>query len=317
LRVLAESGNDDLARVYVAESADGRMFEFVESVQPPVPLSEKWVLIVSTLFGCPVGCPFCDAGNFYEGRLAADDILSQIDYLVSRRFPGGIVGTRRLKIQFARMGDPALNDEVLKVLERLPDLYPGDILFPSISTVAPAGRDLFFEEVRRIKDRLYGRRFQLQFSVHSTDPASRARLIPWQTWDLAEIAEYGARFRKPGERKVTLNFALALGAPLEAEALRRLFDPGTFLIKITPVNPTHQAVMNGISSAIAAGAADCDEARELRAAGYDVIISIGEPEENRIGSNCGQHMTHYMHVVRGLRDSYTYPLLKSDTNAVS
>jgi 23S rRNA (adenine2503-C2)-methyltransferase len=310
LRVVAHSGNDELARVYIAETESGRMVEFVESVQPPVPLHEKWVLIVSTLFGCPVGCPFCDAGNFYEGKLTADEILSQVEYMVYRRFPGGKPGTRRLKIQFARMGEPALNDEVLKVLERLPSLYPADTLFPSVSTVAPAGRDAFFEELLRVKNRLYGPRFQLQFSIHSTDRAERNRLVPIEKWSLEAIAAYGEAFFREGERKVTLNFALAEGVEVDAAVLRSLFDPAAFLVKITPVNPTFQALRNGIASYVVPGTDDCGVAGELRDQGYDVILSMGEVEENHIGSNCGQHMTHYLDQTRGLKESYTYPIVE-------
>ena len=309
MRVVAESGNDELARVYIAESHDGRIMEFVESVQPPTPLDEKWVLILSTLFGCPVGCPFCDAGNFYEGRLSAEEILSQVEYLVRRRFPGGRPETRRLKVQFARMGEPSLNDAVLEVLERLPDLYPGEVLFPSLSTVAPAGRDDFFQELLRIKNRLYGPRFQLQFSIHSTDPSQRDGLVPVEKWSLGEIAGYGKSFFRKGERKVTLNFALAKGVEVDAQALNTVFDKDSFLVKITPVNPTYQALRNGIASYIEGGDDSCGVAGELRALGYEVIVSIGELEENHIGSNCGQHMTHYLEAKSGLKDSYTYPIV--------
>jgi 23S rRNA (adenine2503-C2)-methyltransferase len=309
LRVLASAGKEGLARVYVAESRGGRLVEFVESVQPPVPLARKWVLIVSTLYGCPIGCPFCDAGNFYEGKISAGEMLEQIDYMVRARFPGGEIGTARLKIQFARMGEPALNDEVLRVLERLPSIYPAHIVFPSVSTVAPAGRDAFFEELLNIKNRFYGRSFQLQFSIHSTDPRQRAWLVPAATWDLEAIAGYGASFMRPGERKVTLNFALALGAELDGRVLRSVFDPDKFLIKITPVNPTYQAMENGIASRVSAEGGAGDIARELRDLGFEVILSIGETEENHIGSNCGQHLTHYIQAAESPAESYTYPVM--------
>jgi len=308
IRVLAESGNDHLARVFSAQTSAGGLVEFVESVQPPVPLYEKWVLIISTLYGCPVGCLFCDAGNFYEGMVSADDILAQIEYLVRRRFPGGVPGTRRLKIQFARMGEPSLNPAVLTVLERLPHMYPADILFPALSTIAPAGAKGFFEELMRVKNRFYGRRFQLQFSIHSTDHRIRDRLMPAAKWNLETIADYGALFHREGERKVTLNFALAENTPVDAGALRRHFDPDIFLIKVTPVNPTYQAVANRITSSIGPGAGDCHVIRQLRECGYEVLLSIGELEENHIGSNCGQHLTHYLNESRALPDSYTYPI---------
>lgn len=310
MEILAQSGNDRLATVFIARTEDGRMLEFVESVQPPVPLEDKWVLIVSTLFGCPVGCPFCDAGNFYEGKPTAEEILNQVDYLVRRRFPAGVPGTRRLKIQFARMGEPALNGAVLEALERLPALYPPGILYPSLSTVAPAGRETFFDRLGDLKRRLYGGRFQLQFSIHSTDPDARNWLVPFDKWNLEAIADYGESFYAKGERKVTLNFALAEGVPVDATRLREIFDPACFLIKITPVNPTYQATRNRIASRVAPDGQDRGLADELRALGYDVILSIGELEENHIGSNCGQHMTHYLEGISGLRDSYTYPVLE-------
>ena len=66
MKILAKTGTEDVAIVYIAEMDNGRLVEFVESVQPPIPREKKWVLIVSTLYGCPVGCRFCDAGEYYE-----------------------------------------------------------------------------------------------------------------------------------------------------------------------------------------------------------------------------------------------------------
>ena len=56
MRVIATRGDDDLARVFVAQLDSGARIEFVESVQPPVPRERKWVIIASTLAGCSVGC---------------------------------------------------------------------------------------------------------------------------------------------------------------------------------------------------------------------------------------------------------------------
>ena len=55
IEIVAEQGRDELAKGFVAKmrNSDEHLVEFVESVQPPVPRDQKWVLIVSTLFGCP------------------------------------------------------------------------------------------------------------------------------------------------------------------------------------------------------------------------------------------------------------------------
>lgn len=304
MRVLAWTGNDEIAAVYVAEAEPGRHVEFVESVEPPIPRGEKWVLIVSTLFGCPGRCRFCDAGGAYRGPLSKEEIFFQTDYLVDRRYPDRSVPAGRFKIQFARMGDPALNDAVLDVLDELPDRYCAPGLMPAVSTIAPAGREEFFGRLLDIARSRYGGRFQLQFSLHTTDPARRDWLMPMPKWGLGEIARYGERFRVPGGRKVTLNFALAEGLPVDAKALRSHFDPDMFFIKITPVNPTYAAERSGIRSAVGSGAGAAALIDEMRACGYEVLLSIGALEENRIGSNCGQYIRAYLEAQERLSSGY-------------
>jgi 23S rRNA (adenine2503-C2)-methyltransferase len=285
------------------------MAEFVESVQPPIPREQKWVFIISTLFGCPVGCLMCDAGGGYRGRLSADEMFQQIDYLVRRRFPDGRVAVTMLKVQFARMGEPALNSAVLEVLEEFPDRYEAPGFMPSISTVAPKGSGAFLERLAELKNRHYGSgRFQLQFSLHSTDDDTRDRVIPVRKWSLADIASFGDRFYSAGDRKITLNFALAKHVALDASVLLRHFDPDRFLVKVTPLNPTYRAREYGLQSYIepAAGERRYEKVDALRAAGYEVIVSIGELEENQIGSNCGQYLQRHVHATGKIDNGYTY-----------
>jgi len=308
MKVLAKAGNEEVATVFVAEMENGRLIEFVESVQPPIPREKKWVLIVSTLYGCPVGCRLCDAGGYYQGRISKDEMISQIDYLIRRRFPDGGVPVGKFKIQFARMGDPALNQSVLEVLEELPLLYDAPGLMPTLSTVAPAKTESFFERLIEIKSELYRERFQLQFSIHTTDRRRRDWLIPAEKWDLEEISGYGESFYRDGERKVTLNFALGDGMPVEPGVLLRHFNPDKFLIKITPVNPTYRARENRISSHILPEKENYQLIDALKEAGYEVVLSIGELEENDIGSNCGQYVTNYLKQKKDLVAGYTYPL---------
>lgn len=307
MKLLAEYGRTDLASVYVGETIRGNIVEFVQSLQPPLPRSEKWVLIVSTMNGCPVGCKMCDAGGFYKGKLAAEEILDQIDFLIMRFFPDGIVRTKKFKVQFARVGEPALNDEVLVALERLSKY---DNLLPSISTIAPMGRDEFFKELAKVKNRHYRGRFQLQFSVHSTDERQRDELMPVKKWTLERIAEFGEKFVEDNDRKITLNFALSRDAIVDAERIVKLFSPEKFLIKITPVNPTYSAMRNNIVSDVDVSSgmpqSHVDFVEDLRKHGFEVILSVGELEENNIGSNCGQYVSKHLNSPTKLRDAYTY-----------
>jgi 23S rRNA (adenine2503-C2)-methyltransferase len=248
------------------------------------------VLIVSTLRGCPVACPICDAGGNFQGPLSAEEIWAQIEDLVRRRHPDLAVPIPKFKIQFARMGDPAFNDAVLEVLRFLPQRLRAPGLLPSISTIAPGGRDAFFEDLLALKQEFYsGGRFQMQFSLHSTCQEARRRLVPVRTWSFAQMAAYGARFFAPGDRKLTLNFAPAVGFPLAPSQLLQHFDPALFAVKLTPINPTAASSRAGLVGLLDPGApARCEEiAQGFRAVGYQTILSIGELSENEIGSNCG------------------------------
>lgn len=312
MKLIGSTGREDTAIVYILDLGQGKLVECVESVQPPLPRSEKWVLLVSTMFGCPVGCAMCDAGGYYHGKPSADQIMSQIDFLVRQRYPDGVIPCRQFKIQFARMGEPALNPAVLDVLEALPGRFTAPGLMPSISTVAPAGCDKFFDRLLAVKHAQYGGgRFQMQFSLHTTDPRLRDQIIPVRKWSFAQMADYGERFYTPGDRKITLNFALAQDSPLEATVLQKYFAPDKFLVKITPINPTYRAAEKNLTSRIdiAAPGFEDETVRALRAAGYEVIVSIGNVEENQVGSNCGQYLRTHLNAMEKIDSGYTYPVV--------
>ena len=309
MKVFAVTGTPDIAEVFMADMGEERLVEFVEALQPPFSRDERWILMVSTLYGCPVKCLICDAGGSYRGKPTAEEILRQIDHMVYRWYPDGQVPASKFKIQFARMGEPSFNMAVLDALEQLPRRYNAPGLMPSISTIAPHGVDAFFEGLLEVKNRLYpNRRFQFQYSVHTTDVALRDKLIPVRKWTFAQMAAYGERFYKPGDRKITLNFALAEGMPVDPHVMLRYFDPERYLVKITPVNPTCHAVQNGLSTHIDPYRPETGQAvaQSLTSAGYDVIISIGEVEENAIGSNCGQYVLKYLEGQQSIHDGYKY-----------
>lgn len=309
MKIHASAGNEEFAMVYIVETSSGHLVECVESVQPPLPREKKWVLLVSTMFGCPVGCLMCDAGGYYHGKPAKDEILAQIDFMVQKRFPDGNIPCEQFKIQFARMGEPSLNLQVLDVLQELPHLYQAPGLMPSISTIAPAGAERFFSRLLEIKQEFYSRgHFQLQVSLHTTDLALRDQFIPVKKWSFAQIGTYGERFYAAGDRKITLNFALAQGMPVDPRVLLNFFDPNKFLVKITPLNPTYRARENKLVSYIDPLSAEqkYEIIQGLQDFGYQVILSIGEREENLIGSNCGQYLRRHLSAEHPIEDGYTY-----------
>lgn len=308
MKVIAKTGNDKLATVYVAQSDSGKLLEFVESVPPPFKLEEKWVLIISTLFGCPIKCRFCDAGNLYSGRPTTTELLYQIDYLIQNRFGGKSVPSKKFKIQFSRMGEPSFNIAVLETLKEIPKRYDAPGFYPSLSTIAPNGTDDFFDELIETKNKYYKDNFQFQFSIHSTDLEQRNWLIPVKTWSFRKMALFGEKFHKGSEQKVTLNFALSDNTIVDSDVLLNHFNPKNFLIKITPVNPTYSAQKNNLDSSLSKEPEQNVIIDNLKNAGYEVIVSIGDLTENEIGSNCGQHVMNYLENKTKLKNSYTFPI---------
>jgi 23S rRNA (adenine2503-C2)-methyltransferase len=291
LEVLNKTGRPGLAEVYLGAVRNDpeRLVEFVDACDPAAgDRGAKWVIIVSTQLGCPVGCLMCDAGRRYQGNLSAAEILAQVEQIVTAngRDPNACA---KFKVQFARMGEPALNDEVLRALWRLKDLYPAVI--PCIATIAPAGRERWFGTLLGLRD--YFRDFQLQVSINSTDPGQRDRLMPYPKMPWETMARFGRSFYRPGQRKPVLNFAVCGDWELDAGILSRHFDPRWFAVKLTPLNPTSAGTGNGFGDDPGARLLE-SRARELSARGFDVIVSVGHQEENLIGSNCGQAVWRHL-----------------------
>ena len=290
MKILTNTGRLDLAQIYVAgmRDDDNHLVEFVDACDPVVGDRRlKWVIVVSTQFGCPVRCLMCDAGGAFKGNLNFNEIKFQIETVLAAHGDIDPQQCGKLKIQFARMGEPSLNDAVLDVLPWLQSRYPKAI--PCIATMNPIGREQWFDRLLEIRE--HSGDFQLQLSINSTDDACRDRLMPYPKMSWKWMADYGRDFYRPGQRKVCLNFALCPEIPVSAEATRAYFDPEYFVIKLTPLNPTTAGEKNGMSPAANRGAVErmlARKAEEFACLGFPVIESIGHMEENLIGSNCGQ-----------------------------
>ena len=306
MEILSEVGDPNVAVVYIGKTSKGNIVEFVESI-PTYNPAEKWVLIVSSLNGCPVGCKMCDAGFFYRGRLDLDELMEQVEYPIRRRW-NGKPKTRKFKVQFARMGEPSFNMAVLEAMRLLGERYEN--FYPSLSTVAPIGTDKFFEELLELKKEMFPHNFQLQFSIHSTSPEQRDEIIPVRKWDFEMIAEYGKAFYDEGGKKITLNFALARENEADASVITEYFPKEYFLIKITPLNPTVSTLKNRLTNDVDLETGLPMKHRkfvdDLRRLGYDVIISVGDTRENLIGSNCGQYILRFLKERPELREAYTF-----------
>jgi 23S rRNA (adenine2503-C2)-methyltransferase len=295
LKIIDRREVPGLASLYFAQLRGGarRRVEFVDTLEPGVPKAEKWVMMISTQVGCAVGCRMCDAGAAgYRGNLSAGEMIGQVRFMAGRNRGLQLMSHPKVKVHFARMGEPALNPAVPDALRALAREYPNPGIIASISTVAPKSPAVepWFRELLRVKDECFpAGRFQLQFSLHSTDEDERCAIVPIRKWSLDEVADYGRRFVRPGDRRVTLNFAPGPGEALDAEAIARVFDPRLFLIKVTPVNPTLSARRYGAAFVWTHAPKPIRAAASrLKHRGFEVILSPSSPEELATDASCGQ-----------------------------
>lgn len=292
LEILSAQGEPILATVFVAKFRGDENFlaEFVDARDPEVSSDKKWVIIISTQFGCPVSCAMCDAGGNYKGDLTASEMLAQIDHVVSLHAKERLDRVQKFKVQFARMGEPALNPAVLEVLRELPRHYRPSALIPCVATTSPASSRKWFKELLEIRHSVYANAdFQLQLSINSTNEKNRDHLMPLPKMSFRELADFSEKFYVKGKRKSALNFALTEGVEIDPKVIARNFSPEFCCIKITPLNPTVRSGETGLATALPHDAPEKADQLciELGRLGFDVILSIGDARENAIGSNCG------------------------------
>ncbi len=290
LKVISKISIDKVASTYVGYVRNNKkdLIEFVDSTPPPESdKKKKWVIIVSSQIGCPLRCRFCDASSYFRGNLRKEEILSQVNHILGLYPAINPNRIEKFKIQFARMGEPSLNPEVIDAMLTIREKYPQYI--PCIATTAPLGSERFFERLLEIKDHFAD--FQLQFSVNSTDSALRDKIMPFKKQSLKWISRYSERFYSSGKRKVVLNFALSCDSEIDYDVIGSYFNPKICIIKLTPVNPTRNAVASGFNvtedyNRVYSSLKTHSE--NLIRRGFQSIISIGDMRENTVLSNCGQ-----------------------------
>jgi 23S rRNA (adenine2503-C2)-methyltransferase len=256
----------------------------------PRPLSEKWVVTISTQYGCSMHCEFCDVPMVGPGRNATFyDMTGQILAAINQH--PEVTTTKRLNIHFARMGEPTWNPAVLDAGKWIhAHLGPEFPVHPVVSTMMPKRNEwlkVFIHTWMRMKNRIYGGNAGLQLSINSTDEDERERMFSGNACTLAEIAHIMEGIVPVG-RKITLNFAVCRYA-ISPAVLLRYFDPALYVVKLTPMHKTTVALREGIQTA--GDYTDfhpyLDHELALKEAGYDVLTFIASAEEDLSRITCG------------------------------
>ena len=242
-----------------------------------LPLEEKWVITISTQYGCSSRCTFCDVPKLGKGVNATfSDMRNQI--LTGLALHPEVTNSDRLNIHYARMGEPSWNPAVLEVTEWLKaNIDKKYSIHPVVSSMMPKDNTrlkTFIHEWMDIKNYLLNGEAGLQLSINSTNEIHRDKMFGESQSTLEDIAKI-MKGVIPKGRKITLNFALG-DWEIDPEILLNYFDPEHYLCKLTPLHKT-RAVNN--KNMMPDG--DWTEYKvytqtetALKEAGYDVIVFI-------------------------------------------
>lgn len=272
-----DSSNDNVAK-YVFTAKDA----VAESVLYKYPTyGERTVICCSTQSGCPVGCRFCGAGDYFVRSLTAQEIISQPVKLLQDTgiYPDFI---ERLQIMFMSMGEPMLNwNNLREALFQLYHLYPNAKLL--ISTSAPRAFENF-EDLGYVSEVIPT--IGLQFSVHESTNEARKKLIPSPTMTLEEIAKTGEAWAMRSKRRPFFNYCVheKNNTQEDVDRLTNLFHPGIWEATLSVIceRDEHIAAANQRQRELVSNFMD-----KMLTAGYSTRM-FDPAGQDDIGGGCGQ-----------------------------
>ncbi len=186
--------------------------------------TERWMIGVSCMSGCPVGCKFCATGQLRGWRkLSSYEIIDQIEFVLKNNPMYDPSNSQEFKINYTRMGEPFFNLVAVKdVIAEINRRYPNTHHY--LSTIGIQDSDFSW-----IKDNI-----TLQISLHSLSESRRNELIPIN--NLMSLEELG-QIRTDSNLKTTLNLTLVDEDDFDISRLKEFFDPDHFFVKLSPINP--------------------------------------------------------------------------------
>lgn len=265
-----------------------------------MPLSEKWVITVSTQYGCPMKCTFCDVPNLkFKGNATFEDIKQQLYNAISL-FPKTKY-TERLNLHYARMGDPIFNENVFDfskwAIKNKRQIAKDtglsvEVFHPVLTTSLPRNFKKLEERILEwcdIKNELYNGQAGLQFSINSTDENQRTEMYRDMQLHLDDLARIADKMPNPISRKYCLNFAFSTDFIIDADRVAKLFDPEKFMCKITPIHNNNACKENGIETV---GGYDSFKPytkpeKDLKNKGFDVLVFVPSIDEEDGLVTCG------------------------------
>lgn len=202
--------------------------------------SERFMVGVSVMSGCPVRCKFCATGQMKKWRnLTADEIVEQVFFVIKTHPEYNPRNSKEFKINYTRMGEPGLNIENVKeAIRKIDAIIPNAHHY--VSTIGI--KDMDFSWIKN--------NITLQVSLHSLDEDKRNWLIPYK--NKMTIAELGS-IKTESNLKTTLNLTLVDETDFDINVLKENFAKENFFIKLSPINPNTTSDKNKLGHGVIEG----------------------------------------------------------------
>ena len=254
----------------------------VESVLYRYPTyTERTVLCISTMCGCPMGCRFCGTGDYFVRSLTAEEIVAQATYILDSQIDGiNPSEIKKLQIMVMSMGEPALVKALWEAFRILHKKYPNAALL-----ISSSGPKIDYSWIREMSVEIPT--VGLQFSVHESTDTARNALIPFKNkLNLFEIAKEGLEWFIATRRKSYFNYCAHGNNSSEedVERLFNLFNPSVWEATVSVIceRESHAQATNEHQRNLA-----IEFGNKLVERGYNVRV-FDPAGQDTIGGGCGQ-----------------------------
>ena len=254
----------------------------VESVLYRYPTyTERTVLCISTMCGCPMGCRFCGTGDYFVRSLTAEEIVAQATYILDSQIDGiNPSEIKKLQIMVMSMGEPALVKALWEAFRILHKKYPNAALL-----ISSSGPKIDYSWIREMSVEIPT--VGLQFSVHESTDTARNALIPFKNkLNLFEIAKEGLEWFIATRRKPYFNYCAHENnsSDEDVDRLFNLFNPSVWEATVSVIceRESHAQATNEHQRNLA-----IEFGNKLVERGYNVRV-FDPAGQDTIGGGCGQ-----------------------------
>lgn len=197
--------------------------------------TNKRVMTICTMAGCPMGCTFCASRNSFKNKLTSEEIVAQVEFMIRQGITLGRNpdpnNAKEFRILYTRMGEPMLNaGNVITSIYQFVRRYPHVIIGMSSSGIL-SGVQEFLNHPAILPQ------IDMQFSLHSTVQAERHKLFGrTRIMTIEEIAQATKLWFRLTGKKVSLNVILFNGYSYDFKSLIPLFNKDHVWLRLSPWN---------------------------------------------------------------------------------